>query len=731
MDRPLFSEMLVDRRRQLGLSIKQASNVLRLKEEVLIAFEEGDFDSIPKSGYAQGMLSSYARYLGLNAKTVVNQFSQDLFEHERGAGSHEARRRNRQTRSSEEGPLYETPQAAVYGRSQQGSRTYVESHGFLPTAGGFAGDMSDFATTSRPRPRYQSRSENDDDSSYDVPSSYSAYPQGRPYTSRVPVSTTLSPLGQSQRQRPASSWGGAAGYGARDQYGSARPARQTSSTYSTRDEVTTRRVMPSQYRDDMRLDNDGSSYQSASSMAGRRSSRNIASTERPNVRRRNSSQTRAQMRGRERNQSNNGGIVGTLGSFFQERSRIAALIILMLFIVLMATLFLSVRSCINAQSGTGRTVSVTTADDETSEETTQEESSETDMTDEEEKKAREEAAAAKAAENESSSEERTIEVTVADGEVTWLEIEYDGFSDVAETVDQYVIRCTQSVKPALIKAVLAEKGSFRVIVFARTRSRADSTCRRLRKAGYAAEAIHSDRSQAQRRRALDKFSSGEVGIITATDVLARGIDVDQVDYVINYDVPEQAEDYIHRIGRTGRAGEKGFAITFVTPETEGAMRDIEKLVKQKIPEMRLESFDMEAAEAEAAEKAITAQSKRDPEVNRVKRDLANRAKKNADKANKQKKQAPRGRAIQQKSRSQSKASAQSSKPIQPGKAVQSSKPSRPGKAAQGGKQASTKKANQPKRHSQSKPSAQPKRDFRPGRAHRAEVQISRSRKRRS
>ncbi len=435
MDRPLFSEMLVDRRRQLGLSIKQASNVLRLKEEVLIAFEEGDFDSIPKSGYAQGMLSSYARYLGLNAKTVVNQFSQDLFEHERGAGSHEARRRSRQTRSSDEGPLYETPQAAAYGRSQQG-RTYVESHGFLPTSGGFAGDMSDFATTSRPRPRYASRSENDDEPTYSTTSSYSAYPQGRPYTSRVPVSTTLSPLGQSQRQRPAASaWGGASGgYGSRDQYGSARPSRQTSGTYSARDEVTTRRVMPSQYRDDMRLDNDGSSYQSASSMAGRRSSRNIASTERPNVRRRSSSQARAQMRGRERNQSNSGGIVGMLGSFFQERSHIAILILLVLFIVLMATLFLSVRSCVNAQSSTGRTVSVTTTEDEKSDGTEEKAESDTDMTKEEEQKAREEAAAAKAAETESSAEERTIEVNVADGEVTWLEIEYDGYSDVAETV---------------------------------------------------------------------------------------------------------------------------------------------------------------------------------------------------------------------------------------------------------------------------------------------------------
>lgn len=329
--------------------------------------------------------------------------------------------------------------------------------------------------------------------------------------------------------------------------------------------------------------------------------------------------------------------------------------------------------------------------------------------------------------------------------------------DVAETVDQYVIRCTQSVKPALIKAVLAEKGSFRVIVFARTRSRADSTCRRLRKAGYVAEAIHSDRSQAQRRRALDKFSSGEVGIITATDVLARGIDVDQVDYVINYDVPEQAEDYIHRIGRTGRAGEKGFAITFVTPETEGAMRDIEKLVKQKIPEMRLESFDMEAAEAEAAEKAITAQSKRDPEVNRVKRDLANRAQKKAEEARvlqavreegsrRKKKRAKlvadssERQTTKPKKREQSRKQATSGKAAQPtqpkkrvsgDKAAQQKKQASSGKAAQQKKQAPSGKSAQQKKRSQTKASAQPKRDFRPGRAHRAEVQISRSRKRRS
>ena len=344
--------------------------------------------------------------------------------------------------------------------------------------------------------------------------------------------------------------------------------------------------------------------------------------------------------------------------------------------------------------------------------------------------------------------------------------------DVAETVDQYVIRVPQSVKPALIKAVLAEKGSYRVIVFARTRSRADSTCRRLRKAGYAVEAIHSDRSQAQRRRALDKFASGEVGIITATDVLARGIDVDQVDYVINYDVPEQAEDYIHRIGRTGRAGEKGFAITFVTPETESAMRDIEKLVKQKIPEMKLENFDMAEAEAEAAEKSIAAQSKRDPEVNRVKRELANRAQKKAEEA--EARQATRDQGKRRKKKRSGARADVVERPVQArAKNVErasKAEAARKGDTARKGETAKTgtkkQQGNRSRKSNRLQQSGRPqagerlqkgdrsqnerlqkndrpqkgerpqrkkagsgKGDFRPGRAHRAEVQRSRSRKR--
>ena len=422
MPRPRFSEMLLDRRRQLGLSIKQASNVLRLKEEVLIAFEEGDFDSIPKSGYAQGMLSSYARYLGLNAKTVVNQFSTDLFEHERGANSHEARRRSRLNRDSSDGPLYEVPQATALGQSR-GNRTYVESHGFLPTSGGFAGDMGDFATTSAARPRYSSNSSaaSSRDDVTDV------YPQGRPYTSRVPVSqTSISPLGQAQRQRPSTRRTSSSLQ--QETYGR---SAYTGSGYGMQDEVTTRRVSPSQYRDDMRLDNEGRSYEAASTARGRRSSRNIASTERPNVRRRSTNSSRAQLRNRDNGPAHDG-ILGMAEVFFSDRTRVMVLFIVLLCLALTGTIIFSVRSCVNSQQSTGHAVTVAKSDDTGQNSADDNETS--DVTKEEEDKARADAAAAKAAENDTPVSERTFEVTVADGEVTWIEITYDNKSDIAETV---------------------------------------------------------------------------------------------------------------------------------------------------------------------------------------------------------------------------------------------------------------------------------------------------------
>ena len=166
--------------------------------------------------------------------------------------------------------------------------------------------------------------------------------------------------------------------------------------------------------------------------------------------------------------------------------------------------------------------------------------------------------------------------------------------ETADTVEQYIAHVPHTLKPDLLAALLKERGHKRVIVFARTRHRADAACRKLKRAGYHAEAIHSDRSQNQRKRALDNFASGETDILVATDVLARGIDVDEVSYVVNYDVPTQAEDYVHRIGRTGRAGSHGLAIMLATREDGRLVDAIEKLTKQTFEQKPLRPLSRQA-----------------------------------------------------------------------------------------------------------------------------------------
>ena len=186
--------------------------------------------------------------------------------------------------------------------------------------------------------------------------------------------------------------------------------------------------------------------------------------------------------------------------------------------------------------------------------------------------------------------------------------------EVADAVDQHIIRIPHTLKPALLTSLLRERGSFRVIVFARTRGRADTCARRLNREGIPAAAIHSDRSQNQRQRALADFDLGKIDVIVATDVLARGIDVENVSYVVNYDLPMVPEDYIHRIGRTGRAGATGAAISFVSPENEKTLKEIQHLIKQEIPEMTVASFDRAIAEEKVALQAMRAVDKRDPEI---------------------------------------------------------------------------------------------------------------------
>jgi ATP-dependent RNA helicase RhlE len=134
-------------------------------------------------------------------------------------------------------------------------------------------------------------------------------------------------------------------------------------------------------------------------------------------------------------------------------------------------------------------------------------------------------------------------------------------------------------------------------VFSRTKHGADKIVRQLEAAGIAASAIHGNKSQAQRERAIAAFKSGEVPVLVATDIAARGIDIPGVSHVVNFDLPDVPEQYVHRIGRTARAGAAGIAIAFCSPEERGNLRDIERTTRQRIPVAPLPADFTVAAEA--------------------------------------------------------------------------------------------------------------------------------------
>ena len=181
-----------------------------------------------------------------------------------------------------------------------------------------------------------------------------------------------------------------------------------------------------------------------------------------------------------------------------------------------------------------------------------------------------------------------------------IEIARNG--ETAATVAQYIMPIANRKKQELLEAVLNDKGHERVIVFARTKNRTEECAEALEAAGFHAESIHSDKTQGRRRRALENFRRGKTDILVATDVLARGIDVPEVNYVINFDLPDMAEDYVHRIGRTGRAGEQGFAVSFVTRESRRTMSDIEKLIGKNVPLMELETYELDMTVLEKGKK---------------------------------------------------------------------------------------------------------------------------------
>ncbi|NUR10414.1 MAG: DEAD/DEAH box helicase, partial [Bradyrhizobium sp.] len=167
----------------------------------------------------------------------------------------------------------------------------------------------------------------------------------------------------------------------------------------------------------------------------------------------------------------------------------------------------------------------------------------------------------------------------------------------ADRVDQTVVLVNQPEKTALLTIFLQTEKTERTLVFSRTKHGADKIVRMLEAAGIRANAIHGNKSQANRERAIADFRAGTVPVLIATDIAARGIDIPGVSHVINYDLPEVAEQYVHRIGRTARAGAEGKAVAFCAPDERGLLRDIERLTRQKIDVTPLPADFVQAADA--------------------------------------------------------------------------------------------------------------------------------------
>ena len=167
---------------------------------------------------------------------------------------------------------------------------------------------------------------------------------------------------------------------------------------------------------------------------------------------------------------------------------------------------------------------------------------------------------------------------------TPVKIQIDPGTPTAEKVAQRVLFVDKENKYALLKWVLDSPKCFRVIVFPRMKHNADRLSKQLTRDGFPSASLHGDKSQNARTQALEGFKSGKIQVLVATDIAARGIDVDDVTHVINYDLPDEPETYVHRIGRTARAGAAGEGISLVCAHDRDALRVIERFIGRKIPQ---------------------------------------------------------------------------------------------------------------------------------------------------
>jgi len=177
----------------------------------------------------------------------------------------------------------------------------------------------------------------------------------------------------------------------------------------------------------------------------------------------------------------------------------------------------------------------------------------------------------------------------------------------AETVSQSAYKLPQDAKRPLLVHLVKSRAVWQVLCFVRTKHGASRLARQLEKDGLATSAIHGDKTQAARLEALSQFKEGKLQVLVATDVAARGLDIDDMPLVVNYELPHVPEDYIHRIGRTGRAGATGEAISLVAPEEEKYLAEIEKLLKKKVTILSADGFDTTTIVRDRAPRSTTSE----------------------------------------------------------------------------------------------------------------------------
>lgn len=434
MARPKFSDFLSNRRRQLGLTIPQAARVLRLKEQVLVAFEEGDWERIPRSGYAQGMLSSYARYLGLNPREVIDLFQDDLHAYANGQGAAPARRQRRDddpasgrgrqgvVAPSKDHDLYGSagPAGSILSGTLVGSsylQNAEERRGSSPLVNGRSAGYSE---------RYLRQN------GYATPGAEGGslppagggtperdYPQGRPYTARAP---------RANRPRQTAA-GRSTTASARAGRNRSTRARQDARRYASTD-IQTRDVSSTVYDDDLRYGLAADTYRQASSAEVRESARSQAPVpQRPNVRRRPSAADRYRPSQRPARQPRSG-VLGVVDAWFSDPRRTMLTVFVALGVLLTVVIVLSVRSCTAPAPEGGNRDQVTASQPAVQDAS---DSSTDSPTSPDDAQAQPSSTAAAAAQ-EDADKPVEVQVSVPEGAAVWVEVKNGDRNEVAQTV---------------------------------------------------------------------------------------------------------------------------------------------------------------------------------------------------------------------------------------------------------------------------------------------------------